>query len=99
MAEAITFDLPEINWRPPTASPLDGEIRAFERLLPELLQTHRGRYVAVLGGRVIVCGADKIAVAKQAYAEHGYRPILVRLVTDQPRPVVHIPSVRRAANR
>ena len=40
-------------------------------------------------------GAEKIAVAKQAYTDHGYRPILVRLVTDEPERVEWIPSLRR----
>ena len=98
MAEVITFELPEIEWRPRAttpADPLEEELRAFDRLLPELLGTHRGRYVAVFGGKVVGTGTDKIAVAKKAYAEYGYRPILVRLVTDAPPRVVRIPSVWR----
>ena len=99
MDDVITFELPEIVWRPRAtipANPLDEELRAFDRLLPELLTTHRGQFVAVFGGNVVGSGTDKIAVAKQAYAEYGYRPILVRLVTDAPQRVVRIPSVWRA---
>ena len=98
MDEIITFDMPAIDWRPGRAnstSVLDDEIQAFDRLLPELLLSHRGQYVAVFGGKVVGSGVDLIAVAKQAYAEYGYRPILVRLVTDAPPRVVRIPSLWR----
>lgn len=93
MDEVVTLDLPEFVTRPPP-SPLDEEVRTYARLLPELLATHRGQYVAILGDRVVGSGSDLFAVLDQAYADHGYRPILCRLVTDQPRPVLHIPSMR-----
>ena len=75
------------------------EQRAFHKLLPELLQTHRDQYVAIHEGRVVESGADQIEVAERAYARFGYIPILVTLVTDRPRPVVRIPSPRLLRNR
>lgn len=87
MAEVIAFDIRDIDSRPDRAVATDvlgDETRAFDLLLPELLTTHRGRYVAILGGRVVGSGSDLFAVLKQAYADHGHRPILVRLVTDAP---------------
>jgi hypothetical protein len=64
------------------------EQQAFHRLLPELLQTHRGQYVAVHGGRVVGSGPDGAEVARTAYATIGYVPIYVDLVAEQPpRPV------------
>jgi hypothetical protein len=97
MDEVIEFDMPEIDWRPGPVlapQPLDEAIQTYNRLLPELLATHRGQFVAILGDRVVGTGIDLFAVLKQAYAEYGYRPILCRLVTDQPRRVARIPSVR-----
>ena len=44
-------------------------------------------------------GIDQIEVAERAYARFGYIPILVTLVTDEPRPVVRIPSPRMLRNR
>lgn len=87
MDNVVTLDIPEFRTRTPTRPepPLADEQRAFARLLPELLHTHRGQYVAVFGGRVVGSGADLFAVLSQAYAEHGYWPILCRLVTDEPR--------------
>jgi hypothetical protein len=78
--------IPEDKWR--------SEQRAFHALLPELLQTQRGRFVAIHGGRVVESGDDKLEVARAAYARCGYVPIFVSKVTDQPLPPVRIPSPR-----
>lgn len=43
---------PEDKWR--------REQRAFRQLLPELLKTHRGKYVAVHEGQVVGSGDDKL---------------------------------------
>jgi hypothetical protein len=64
------------------------EQQAFYRLLPELLETHRGQYVAIHGGRVVGIGSDGAEVARAAYATFGYIPIYVELVAkQQPRPI------------
>jgi len=44
-------------------------------MLPELLRSHRGRYVAVHDGRLVDEGEDKIALALEAYQKFGYVPI------------------------
>ncbi|HMF12518.1 MAG TPA: hypothetical protein VKE94_09440 [Gemmataceae bacterium] len=77
---------PEDKWR--------REQRAFRQLLPNLLASHRGLYVAIHEGQVVESGADKLAVASAAYARFGYVPIFVSLVSDQPPPPVRIPSPR-----
>jgi hypothetical protein len=70
------------------------EQRAFHRLLPELLQSHRNQFVAIHDGQVVESGTDQIDVAERAYARFGYVPILVTLVTSQPRKPIRIPSLR-----
>ena len=70
------------------------EQEAFRRLLPELLKTHRGEFVAIHEGQVVERGSDKLAVGGRAYARFGYVPIYVTLVTDQPLPAVRVPSPR-----
>ena len=75
------------------------EQRAFQRLLPELLKTYRDQYVAIHEERVVDSGSDQIEVAERAYARFGYVPILVTLVTDEPRPIIRIPSPRLLRNR
>jgi hypothetical protein len=73
------------------------EQEAFRHLLPELLKTHRDRYVAVHEGRVVEAGTDKLAVAGQVYARFGYVPIYVSLVTDERPTLSRIPSPRLAS--
>ncbi len=64
------------------------EHRAFLRLLPTLLATHRGQYVAIYKAAVVAEGLDQIDVAKRTYARVGYVPAYVGLVTDEaPKPV------------
>ena len=48
------------------------EQRAFHRLLPDLLRTHRDLFVAIHEGRVIESGDDKLEVAQCAYNRFGY---------------------------
>jgi hypothetical protein len=71
----------------PSHPKLAQEFDAFQRLLPDLLETHRNQYAAVHDGKVIEIGADRIGVVKQAYSRCGYQAIYVAKVTDQPQPV------------
>jgi hypothetical protein len=66
------------------------ERQAFVQLLPKLLATHRQQYVAIHEGQVVGAGSDLVDVARKAYAEFGYVPIYVDLVSDQPLPPVRI---------
>jgi hypothetical protein len=83
----------------PSEDKFRSEQRAFHKLLPELLRTHRDQYVAIHEGRVVGSGADQVEVAERAYAMFGYTPILVTLVTDRLRPVVRMRSPRVVGNR
>ncbi len=66
------------------------EYRTFLRLLPQLLVSHRGQYVAVHGGEVVDFDMDDIALIQRVHARFGYVPIHVGLVTDRP-PLLRIP--------
>jgi len=68
----------------------EGEYQAFLRLLPELLGTHQGQYVAIHDGQVVDSDPDDVALILRVQSKVGYVPIHVGLVTD-PRPVVRIP--------
>ncbi len=72
---------------------VDREYRAFLRMLPDLLKTHRGQYVAVHEGQVVDGDIDDIALIKRVHAKIGYVPIHVGLVV-QPQPVERIPYFR-----
>jgi hypothetical protein len=45
---------------PPPRNKWEREYRAFQRLLPELLKTHRGKYVAIHEEQVIDSGDDRL---------------------------------------
>ena len=78
---------------PPTADKFEREKAAFHRLLPELLTTHRGQYVAIHDEQVVETGTDKVAVVMATFRRVGAVPIFVELVTEVPR-VVRILSPR-----
>jgi hypothetical protein len=92
MSEPVIYPAPLLPPRP--TNKWRREQLAFLRLLPELLRTHRGKYVAVHEEKVVDSGEEKLAVAMRAYAQHGYVPIFVGLVTDEPLPPVRVPSPR-----
>src|SRR4051794_33352568 len=66
------------------------EYQAFLRLLPELLVTHRGQYLAIHDGQVVDSDTDEVALILRVQSKFGYVPIHVGLVTD-PQPAVRIP--------
>jgi uncharacterized protein DUF5678 len=99
MSDVTTLPAPDLRFKDATHAAWDEERHAFLRLLPMLLPTHRGRYVAVHKGGVIADGPDQVEVAKRAYALVGYVPIYVGLVTDEPTRPVHIPSPRLLPGR
>ena len=69
------------------------EYRAFLRLLPELLKTHRGQYVAVHDGRVVDSDPDEATLILRVQARVGYVPLFVGLVAER-QPVLRIPHYR-----
>jgi len=86
VSEAVTTPTFEVHLpEPPGLSKGERERRAFLRLLPELLRTHRGQYVAIHGEQVVDSGPDDIALVRQVHARVGYVPIHVALVTKLSR--------------
>jgi hypothetical protein len=85
---------PELRFATTVDDKWQQERRAFVRMLPDLLVTHRDQFVAVHQGQVVASGPDKISVALQAYREHGQIPIYVGLVSDQPPLPARLPSPR-----
>ncbi len=94
MSETITFPAPVLESPFPPKSKWEREYRAFLQMLPELLRTHRGKYVAVHEGQIVDSGDDKLDLAVKAYAKHGYIPIYVGLVAERPLPAERIPGFR-----
>src|SRR5262245_55406867 len=79
-------DVPETKW--------ERERRAFLRLHPELLRTHRNKYVAIHEGQVVDADDALVPLARRVYTRHGHVPIYMDLVTDEPRRVERIPTPR-----
>jgi len=94
MSAIETLPAPELCLAASVDDKWERERRAFVRMLPALLVTHRDQFVAIHQGQAIASGPDKIAVALQAYREHGQVPIYVGLVSDQPPLLTRFPSAR-----
>jgi hypothetical protein len=80
MDSVITLPVPQIEPAVTAEGSWERERAAFLELFLSLLETHRGRYVAVHHGNVVASGSDRIAVALDAYCRPstshliGYRP-------------------------
>jgi len=73
------------TWQEEQERLLQKEIAAFERMKPELLNTHKGKHVAILNGQLVDSDDDKRVLAKRVYAKYGNRTILMTEVREQPR--------------
>ena len=94
MSEPITFPAVALDLPIPPRDKWEREYLAFLQMLPDLLKTHRGQYVAVHEGQVVGCGDNKMELALQAYAKHGYVPIYVGIVAENPVQRARIPGFR-----
>ena len=70
----------------------ESEYAAFQKLLPQLLLSHRGLYVAIHNGNVVGLGEEKLETARRAYSEYGPVAILVRLIAEELPRIVEIAS-------
>ncbi|SRR5579883_154202 len=72
---------------PPPRNKWEREYRAFWRLLPELLKTHRGKYVAIHEEQVIDSGDDRRELIFRVLPKVGNVSIHVGYVSEEPEPV------------
>jgi hypothetical protein len=93
-SETATLTSPAFHWPPPPRTKWEREYFAFQRLLPQLLLTKRGQYVAVHEQRVIDTDRDEMALIGRVLAKIGNVDIHVGLVTDQPEPIYRSGVVR-----
>lgn len=79
----------------PTESPRmtawQAERASFERLAPGLEARHRGRYVAVHGGRVVGADADADRLFERVFRKLGGRTFFIGRVGGPP-PIVEMPG-------
>jgi hypothetical protein len=71
------------------------EVAAFDRMLPELLQEHRDRVVAIHDGQVVEVGDSKEEVSERVHQRLGDVIVYVQRVSERPR-VVKFPYFRVA---
>lgn len=92
--ESSLLPPPVLNLAAPPRTKWEREQQAFRRLLPHLLATHCGQYVAVHDGQVVDSDANPLTVALRVLARVGNVDIYVGLVTEEPEPVGHSGIVR-----
>jgi hypothetical protein len=82
---------------PPKESTLQGfrrEFDAFQRLLPGLLNTQLGRFVAVHNGQIIDEDEDEFALAERVERAHRSEFVLIRQVLqDLPEEHLNSPEI------
>jgi hypothetical protein len=83
----------EVKIPAPEPSKGEREYQAFLRLLPELLRTHQGQYVAIHDGQVVDTDTSDIVLVQRVHGRFGYIPIHVGLVSHQV-PVARVPYYR-----
>jgi hypothetical protein len=93
MNETVTKPIFEVAVPAPVLTKGEREYQTFLRLLPELLKTYAGKYVAIHDGQVVDCDTDDIALVLRVRARVGYVPIHVGLVAE-PQPIFRISSYR-----
>ena len=87
MSQAITLPAPTIEKSSAPRSKWEREYQAFGRLLPQLLATHRGKYVAIHEEQVVDSGDDRLALALRVLAQVGNVDIHIGLVSADPEPI------------
>jgi hypothetical protein len=88
VAVVVPFaDYQALTLRTPSAvdATFDRERSAFQRLLPELLATHRGEWVAIVDEQPVEFGPDFSSVIVPVRQRFGQRPVYVHEVVEQPR--------------
>jgi hypothetical protein len=66
------------------------EYAAFEAMLPELLASCPGKFVAVFRGRVVDMDSDDFELARRVQTKYEDKFVLIHLVTAEPDQVLQI---------
>jgi len=83
MSESTLDTTTEVRLPETPMSKFEREQRAFVRLLPGLLATHLGQYVAIHDEQVVDSGTDQLDVALRVQRRVGTVAIYVHLVSDE----------------
>lgn len=94
----VTADGPGAGCIPPYRPDNPGRIpeyQAFQRMLPDLVRTYLGKYVAVYQGRVVASGDRPATVEQDVRAEYGDVPAYIGVVFPPAAPGVVYSGVIR----
>jgi len=89
--EPVAVVIPFAEYQALMAQPLPGDVgfeqerAAFQRLLPELFQAHRGEWVAIVDGQPVEFGQDFSSVIVPVRQRFGQRPVYVHEISEQTR--------------
>lgn len=70
-----------VSGEDPTDEAFERESHAFDRLLPKLLQTRPGLFVAIYEGQIIDEDGDEFALARRIERTHRSEFVLIRQVS------------------
>ena len=84
MSQVARTETFEVRLPEPTSTKFERDRRAFHLLLPDLLQTHLGQYVAIHDEQVVDSGPERLEVAMRVLARVGPTDIYVGLVSVVP---------------
>ncbi len=71
---------------------------AYYAMKPELLKTHRGKFVVFYNGELVDSDADEPALVERVHAKYAYGTLFIHFV-DEPERIYRIPSPRLPRNR
>lgn len=94
MSATSALPPPVVDLPAPPRTKWEREYAAFQQMLPRLLMTHRGKYVAFHEGQIVDTGDDKLELAMRVLAKVGNGAIHIGLVTAESLPVARS-GVRR----
>lgn len=78
----------------PTDPELAVEHERFVEMLPELMKTIPGKWIAMKDGVIVAVGEDEVDALTEAGEKQPGVFHLSRLVTDQPIPIDRLPLLR-----
>ena len=81
------------DWVEKELAPIRSEMEAYQKMLPELLEEHRGKWVAIYQGKVVVLNSNKQVVINEV-VEKRYQHVYIELIQEGPR-IVQIPHLER----
>ena len=87
--QALESFMDQLEWEK-----LGVEGEAYDRLLPALLKTHEGDYVALHEGKVVASGPDLPTLHLQVFYLLGDIPVLYKRVSAEPESDLRIRSPR-----